>query len=321
MTRMRSHEWWTLVFAVIALALAAAIPVYDNGYYLSLSVNIAIYVVLCTAWTIFSGPTHYISLATAAFFGIGQYTVGLGIEAWPFALLVAAAGVIAGALAILVGMATLRLSGVYFVIFTLGLAELVRQVVTWLQTNFTTSVGLYVFTDFGEKHVLWMLLALAAVIYVAGWLINRSRLGFAMRIIGNDETVARHVGINTAWSKVVLFAVSGAFIGIAGAILAPRYAYIEPPSAFNPVLSFQVVIMALLGGTSRLWGPLLGVIPFTLLLDFVSANFPNHTSLLIGFAFVVIVYALPHGVLGLVAELRKLQIRGAKSAERAEATQ
>ena len=169
----------------------------------------------------------------------------------------------------------MRLSGVYFVIFTLGLAELVRQIVTWVQTNFTDAVGLYVFTDIGEKHIFWMLLALAAVIYVTGWLIDRSRLGFAMRIIGNDETVARHIGINTAWAKVVLFAVSGAFIGIAGAILAPRYAYIEPPSAFNPVLSFQVVIMALLGGTRAFWGPLLGVIPFTILLDFVSAHFPE----------------------------------------------
>jgi len=321
MTQMRSQEWWTLAVAAIGLAVAAAIPLYDDGYYLSLSVNIAIYVVLCTAWTIFSGPTHYISLATAAFFGIGQYTVGLGIESYPFAVLVATAGVIAAALAIVVGMATLRLSGVYFVIFTLGLAELVRQVVTWLQTNFTNAVGLYVFTDFGEKHVLWMLLALAAVIYATGWLINRSRLGFAMRIIGNDETVARHVGINVAWSKVVLFAVSGAFIGIAGAILAPRYAYIEPPSAFNPVLSFQVVIMALLGGTSRLWGPLLGVIPFTILFDFISAHFPNHTSLLIGFAFVAIVYALPRGVIGLVDDLRRPQAGAEKARTSAEATQ
>jgi branched-chain amino acid transport system permease protein len=321
MTRLRQQEWWTLLAGAIGLAIAAAIPLFDNGYYLSLSVNIAIYVVLCTAWTIFSGPTHYISLATAAFFGIGQYTVGLGLESWPFAVLVATAGLIAGALAILVGMATLRLSGVYFVIFTLGLAELVRQVVTWLQTNFTTRVGLYVFTDFGEKHVFWMLLALAAAIYVTGWLVNRSRLGFAMRIIGNDETVARHVGINVAWSKVVLFAVSGAFIGIAGAILAPRYAYIEPPSAFNPIISFQVVIMALLGGTSRLWGPLLGVIPFTILFDFVSAHFPNHTSLLIGLAFVAIVYALPHGVLGLFDQLRRLRGSGGTATKSAEAVQ
>ncbi|MEZ5811838.1 MAG: branched-chain amino acid ABC transporter permease [Rhizobiaceae bacterium] len=303
MSAVTGNEWRIAILGALALGAAALIPLADDGYYLSLSVNIALYVVLCTAWTLFSGPTHYISLATAAFFGIGTYTVGLGIDALPFALLVAIAAVMAGLVAGLVGIATLRLTGVYFVIFTLGLAELVRQVVTWLQTNFTTSVGLYVFTDFTETHILWMLLALAAVIYVTGWLINRSRLGFAMRIIGNDETVARHVGIDVARAKVILFMISGAFIGVTGAIMAPRFAYVEPPSAFNPLISFQVVIMALLGGTSRLWAPLLGVIPFTILFDQVSAHFPNHTSLVMGIAFMAIVYLLPRGVVGLAREL------------------
>lgn len=305
MSAVTGSEWRIAVLGALALGAAALIPLADDGYYLSLAVNIALYVVLCTAWTLFSGPTHYISLATAAFFGIGTYTVGLGIDALPFALLLAIGAVMAGLVAGLVGVATLRLTGVYFVIFTLGLAELVRQVVTWLQTNFTTSVGLYVFTDFTETHILWMLLALAAVIYVTGWLINRSRLGFAMRIIGNDETVARHVGIDVARAKVILFMISGAFIGITGTIMAPRFAYVEPPSAFNPLISFQVVIMALLGGTSRLWAPLLGVIPFTILFDQVSAHFPNHTSLVMGVAFMAIVYLLPRGVVGLAQDLSR----------------
>jgi branched-chain amino acid transport system permease protein len=297
------------VLAAAALGAAAMMPLLDDGYYLSLAVNIAMYAVLCTAWTLFSGPTHYISLATAAFFGIGAYTVGLGIGALPFVALLAIAAVAAGAVAGLVGAATLRISGVYFVIFTLGLAELVRQIVTWLQTNFTTSVGLYVFTDFTEAHIFWILLILIASVYTTGWLINRSRLGFAMRIIGDDETVARHCGVNVARSKIILFMVSGAFIGVAGAVLAPRFAYIEPPSAFNPLISFQVVIMALLGGTSRLWGPLLGVIPFTILFDQVSARFPNHTSLVIGFAFMAIVYLLPRGFLGMARSLYGLRTR------------
>jgi branched-chain amino acid transport system permease protein len=128
-----------------------------------------------------------------------------------------------------------------------------------------------------------------------------------MRIIGNDELVARHAGIDVARAKVILFVVSGAFIGVTGAILAPRFAYVEPPSAFNPVISFQVVIMALLGGTGRLWAPLLGVIPFTILFDQISSRFPNHTSLLIGVAFMAIVYFLPRGVVGLVEDLRKVR--------------
>ena len=295
------------VIGAVALAAAATLPLFDTGFYLSLALNIAMYAVLCTAWTLFSGPTHYISLASAAFFGIGTYSVALGIETLPFPLLVAIGFLASAALAGLVGIATLRLSGVYFVIFTLGLAELVRQLVTWAQTNFTRGVGLYVFTDFTEAHIYWMLLALAAVVYVTGWLVNRSRLGFALRIIGNDETVARHVGINTAMAKVALFMISGGFIGIVGALMAPRFSYVEPPSAFNPMISFQVVIMALLGGTGRLWAPLLGVIPFTILFDQISAHFPNHPSLVIGIAFMSVVYLLPRGVVGLIEDMRRMK--------------
>ncbi|QKV17601.1 branched-chain amino acid ABC transporter permease [Oricola thermophila] len=302
MIALKEKEWRVAGVAILLFGVAAMIPFADDGYYLSLAVNIVMYVVLCTAWTLFSGPTHYISLATAAFFGMGTYSVGLGIDSLPFPLLIGIGALAGGVLAGLVGMATLRLSGVYFVIFTLGLAELVRQVVTWLQVKFVGAVGLYVFTELNETHIFWMLLALAAAVFLAGWLISRSRLGFAMRIIGNDETVARHVGIDVARSKVILFTVSGAFIAAAGAILAPRFAYVEPPSAFNPVISFQVVIMALLGGTGRLWAPLLGVVPFTILFDRISASFPNHTSLLIGVAFMAVVYFLPRGVIGLVED-------------------
>ena len=309
MSGLSAREIGVAVGGAVALAVLALLPLVDQGYYLSLALNIVMYVVLCTAWTLFSGPTHYISLATAAFFGVGTYAVALGVDILPLPLLMLIAAVGGGLLAALVGIATLRLSGVYFVIFTLGLAELVRQVVTWLQTNFGSGLGLYVLTDYREMHIYWMLLALAAVVYATGFLVNRSRLGFAMRVIGNDETVARHVGIDTARSKVILFVISGAFIGVVGAILAPRFSYIQPPSAFDPMISFQVVIMSLLGGTRRLWGPLLGVIPFTILFDQITAYFPNHSSLMIGIAFMAIVYLLPHGVLGLWEDLSRFRKR------------
>ncbi len=82
---------------------------------------------------LFSGPTNYISLATAAFFGIGMYVVAGGIDLVPYPVLVSVGGVAGALFAAVVGLATLRISGVYFVIFSLGLAELVRQIMTWLQ--------------------------------------------------------------------------------------------------------------------------------------------------------------------------------------------
>jgi branched-chain amino acid transport system permease protein len=231
-----------------------------------------------------------------------MYVVAWGIDLMSYPLLIVLAALAGAALAVVVGLATLRVSGVYFVIFSLGLAELVRQIMTWLQHVLGTLSGLYVLIDRTEDEYYWQLLALTAFIFLIGWWIGRSRLGFALRIIGNDEVVAVHSGINTARAKVVLFVISSTFAAVVGALAAPRWSYVEPTVAFSPFLSFQVVIMALLGGVHRLWGPLLGVIPFTLLWELISANFPAQTTLLLGATFLLIVYFIPNGIVGLLED-------------------
>ncbi len=303
---MTAKELRILLVSAIVLGLLAFLPILpNNGYAMSLALPIAMYTVLATSWALFSGPTHYISLATGAFFGIGAYLVAAFVTVTPYPLLLLLAGGSGAVVAALVGMATLRLSGVYFVIFTLGLAEFIHQVVTWVQNNFTGSRGMYVLTEITEAIIFWELLALTALAFLVGWLIKRSRLGFALRIIGNDELVAAHSGIHSAGSKVILFMVSGAFAAVVGAVMAPRFTYIEPSIAFSAELSFQVVIMALLGGVQRLWGPLLGVIPFTLLWEAISASYPTQTVLLMGIAFLLIVYFIPNGVVGLIESVLK----------------
>lgn len=308
---MKPATWTELGIAAILVLLAATLPTFANGYWLSIGVTAMMYVALATSWALFSGPTHYISLATGAFFGVGGYLVGAGMSDYqqPFWLMTFIAPFIGAVLAALIGFATLRLSGVYFVIFTLGLAEMIRNVVSWVQNNFLGSRGLYVLTDLRDQHIYWLLLAVAAVVYLLGWMISRSRLGFSLRIIGGDETVARHVGINTATAKVVLFTTTGFFAALVGALIAPRWSYIEPNQVFSPQLSFLVVIMALLGGAGRLWGPLVGVIPFTILWEWVAIQFPNQSTLFLGLAFLLIVYVLPHGVVGRLEELRA-RVRG-----------
>ena len=301
---MSTREIRNLIVSALLIGFCCLLPVYGSPYWLTMGTTIAMYAVLSTSWALFSGPTHYISLATAAFFGVGTFVTGLGFQELPFWTLPVIAAALGAVLAALVGMVTLRLSGVYFVIFTLGLAEMVRQVVTWVQ-NQTGHRGMYVLTSLTEREIYWMLIALASIVFLAGWLIGRSKLGFALRIIGNDETVAKHSGIDTALAKVLLFMVPGAAAAATGAILAPRYIYIEPSTAFAPLLSFQVVIMALLGGTGRLWGPIAGVIPFTLLWEAITRQAPNQTLLLLGLAFLLIVYVLPGGFVGLWDRLRR----------------
>ncbi len=299
---LSAGELRKLLICIVLFALAALVPFVFGGYPLQIAISIAMYTALATSWLLFSGPTNYIALSTAAFFGIGMYTAAGGIELLPYPVLVLLAGAIGVALAAVVGLATLRVSGVYFVIFSLGLAELVRQVMTWLQHVLGTMSGIYVTIERSEQEYYWQLLLLAAVVYLVGWWIGRSRLGFALRIIGNDEVVAVHCGINTALAKVVLFIISSAFASIGGALVAPRWGYVEPVVAFNPFVSFQVVIMALLGGTHRLWGPVLGVIPFVVMWELISIEFPNQTTLLLGVCFLLIVYVIPNGVTGLIED-------------------
>ncbi|MBI5261994.1 MAG: branched-chain amino acid ABC transporter permease [Bradyrhizobium sp.] len=290
------------------LSLMAMVPYLANAYWLALGISLLQYTVLATAWGLFSGPTRYVSLATTAFFGVGAYTVAVLGEALPWPVVLAVAAMLGAALAVLVGLSTLRLSGVYFVIFTFGLAELIRQLVVWFEVNKSHVLGRYVFVPVTQALIYWQLLALAAAVFALGWLIARSRLGFALRIIGEDETVATHCGINTTIAKVTLFVISATVMTLVGAVMAPRWTYIEPSIAFNAMISFQVLIMALLGGAHRLWGPVLGAVPLTLLFELLSANFPNTFTIILGCIFLVIVYLLPRGVVGLIERRRETSV-------------
>ena len=295
-----------LIWALCAIATAglALLPRWlTDEYYLSLLISILMYCVLATAWALFSGPTRYISLATVAFFGLGAYVTAVFGESLPWAAVLGIAAGVGLVTALLVGLSTLRLSGVYFVIFSFGLAELVKQLVTWWEVNITKDLGRYVFVEITQLDIYWQLLALLALVLALRALINRSRLGLALRVIGEDETVATHVGINTTHAKVLLFTVSAVFITVTGAIMAPRWTYIDPSIAFAPAISFQTLIMALLGGAGALFGPILGAVPLVLLFEYLGANFPNHFSILLGLVFIVIVYFIPQGLSGVLAKL------------------
>lgn len=282
---------------LVALAALAAVPFFVGAYPLGLGIGILGYATLATAWALFSGPTRYISLATVAFFGIGAYTVAVLADLMPYPLVLLCAALIGLVVALLVGLATLRLAGIYFVIFTFGLAELVRQLVTYYEVNVTRTLGRYVFLPIGPEHIYWQLLGLLAVTLALAYWISRAKIGLALRVIGDDPVVASHLGIGITRTKLALFSLSAVVMTLAGAIQAPRWTYIEPSIVFNPTVSFLTVIMALLGGPNRLFGPLLGAVPLFLLFEWLSANFPNHYSIILGLLFIAIVFLLPNGVL------------------------
>jgi len=289
--------------AVAALVILLFVPRFADAYWLALSLDILKYVALATAWAFFSGPTRYVSLAASAFYGVGAYTVAVLTDssysvAYPVALLAAMAFSVV--LSALVGLATLRLSGMYFVIFTFGLASLVSAVATWWEFNVAKSAGWYPSLPLTETHIYYQLLALCAVI-IALWLVrDRTRMGLALKTLGADETVARQIGINTVALKVGTFVVSSVIMALAGAIFAPRSSYMDASNAFNPEIAFLTVIMALLGGANSAWGPMLGVVPLILIKDYLSIAFSHHFSVLLGLVLLGVVFFIPNGIIGLI---------------------
>ena len=292
--------------AIIALALLvaalAAVPWLVSDYGLGFMINLMCYLVLTVAWALFSGTTRYVSLATAAFFGLGAYTVAMLIKEMPIYATFGVALVLGTLMALLVGLVTLRISGMFFVIFGFGLSELMRELLVWWEINKTHTMGRYVFVPFDTTMIYEHLLGLAVLVFLVGWLLRRSRLGVALLVIGDDETMARQAGIDVPVAKLVIFVISSVFMTAVGAVMAPRFGYLTPNFAFNPLISFQVVIMALLGGMQRLWGPVLGVVPLVLLSEFLQVRFPFWFSVFLGLVFMIIVYFLPRGITGLVED-------------------
>jgi branched-chain amino acid transport system permease protein len=292
--------------AIVALALLvaalAAVPWLVSDYGLGFMINLMCYLVLTVAWALFSGTTRYVSLATAAFFGLGAYTVAMLIKEMPIYATFGVALVLGTLMALLVGLVTLRISGMFFVIFGFGLSELMRELLVWWEINKTHTMGRYVFVPFDTTMIYEHLLGLAVLVFLVGWLLRRSRLGVALLVIGDDETMARQAGINVPVAKLVTFVISSVFMTAVGAVMAPRFGYLTPNFAFNPLISFQVVIMALLGGMQRLWGPVLGVVPLVLLSEFLQVRFPFWFSVFLGLVFMIIVYFLPRGITGLVED-------------------
>jgi len=302
-TRIRHRRAAAAIGALaILVAVLATVPWLVSDYDLSLMINVMGYLVLTIAWALFSGTTRLVSLATSAFFGVGMYTVAMSIKLMPLYAAFALAIGVGAALALIVGVLTLRISGMFFVIFSFGLSEMIRELMVWWEINQTHTMGRYVFVPFDTTMIYEHLLGLAVIVFMVGWQLRRTRLGLALLVIGEDETVARQVGINVPFAKVAIFVVSAMFMTLTGALMAPRFGFINPNFAFNPLVSFTVVIMALLGGLQKLWGPVLGVIPLIILSEQLQTEFPFWYSVLLGLVFMVIVYFLPRGVTGLIED-------------------
>jgi len=284
---------------ILSVIVLAVVPQFVKPYSIISLVTILMYVILTLSWAIFSGPTRYISLATAAFFGVGVYVSAIWGRTLPLPALAGIGGLVSFLLAFFIGLLTLRLKGIYFILFTFGVSALVRHSLLWWETHVTGTVGRWVLGS-NFTTVYYYVLAVFALTLLAAYFIRQSRFGLALKSIGENEEAAAHIGINITMLKVITFAISAIFIGATGAIMATRWTYIDPTIAFNPLISFLPVLMAIFGGTTRLYGPILGAAIFTLLQEFLITEYPYYYMLLFGATLIVVVLFLPDGLVGLV---------------------
>jgi branched-chain amino acid transport system permease protein len=265
------------------------------------------YIILTMSWVLFSGPTGYLSLASAAFFGIGIYTSAVLGMKLPLPVVIAIGGLASACLAFLVGALTLRLKGIYFAIFTFGLVELIKHFLLWYELKFNDTRGRFLI-PVDNNTIYYVMLAILVALLLTTLLIRRSRYGLALQSIGEDEEAAAHTGINVTLLKILIFAISAVFTGAAGAMWAIRLTYIDPYIAFDLNNSFMPVLMAIFGGMGPLYGPVLGAIVFSFLREILITRFPYYYMLLIGIILLVVILYLPHGLAGLIQEWQKQRL-------------
>jgi len=284
---------------VLILIMALLLSLLGNDYYLGVGFTLFGWIALAQSWTILSGMAGYISLGHAVFAGIGGYVLVLtwGLVPLPVSILLSAAG--AGLFALIVGSPVMRVRGPYFVILTFGLAEFAKYVVI----NIESALGKFsrlLLGGPGLHDLYWVMVALALIGTIGVVVIRQLRLGTGLIAIREDEVAAETMGVPTARFKLYAFALAAILPGIVGALLILRTGYFEPLQAFDPVISFTVVTMAIIGGSDDARGPVFGAIFLVALSEMLWANFPQIYMIILGALLIGFVVLAPNGITGLL---------------------
>lgn len=285
------------VIAAALLAFLAFAPMLVGAYWLGVLLQLLSFIALTQSWVAFSGLSGYVSLAHAVFYGLGAYIMAIfwqELAIWQILLLAGAASVV---LAIVIGYPALRVRGPYFVILTLGLSEFVKYIVVAIEAATGSSGRLILGTP--EPEVLYYILLGLAVLATAITLwLSRSRWGVGLRAIREDETAAATLGVPVAIMKTGAFALSAFIPGIVGAIWVMRTTYFEPLELFSPAVSFSIVTMAVVGGSDRAPGPVLGAAFIVILSELLWARAPQLYLILLGMLLISFVLFVPRGLYG-----------------------
>jgi branched-chain amino acid transport system permease protein len=289
---------WVTTGILIALAF---VPLLQSGYYQNLGRGVLMFATLSLGWNIIGGYTGYVSFGNVVFFGLGAYTTAALWQHWQqqnIALAVVCAMAVAVLFALVLGVPILRLRGHYFGIATLGIALATQEIVSntdWLGggSGFTVR-PLEAYTTY--YYAMWIVCAASML---ATYLIARSKLGYALVAIRENEEAAAVLGVDATRYKVLAWAISGAMAAAAGAVFAGANGFIDAPTAFAIDDNVFPIVMAILGGVGTVAGPLVGALILTAINESLWSHFPQIHTLFFGAVIVIVVVFLPRGILWL----------------------
>ena len=299
---MKSFVWKLAAF-LVALAAFALVPLFvRNDYLLQVLFRIVLFAALGLAWDLVGGYAGQLSLGHVAFFGLGAYGLAIltarGVPAWISIFL---AAVIATGFAAIIGRIAFRLRGPYFALATIAFGEVLRLSAANLSIT-GGAIGLSTPALFSGQN-FWKLFYLAAVTLAAicvavNYATSKTRTGYYLLAIREDEETASTVGINTAGYKLRALLISAFLTALGGALYASAFQYIVPDSVLTIDISVQVAIIAMLGGAGTLLGPVIGAILLLGASELFKNRFQESHLLIYGVLIVVVVLFLPEGIVG-----------------------
>jgi len=303
------------VAALAGLVLLLAVPPYLSPYAVHTLVLVVYFAFLGTAWNVLGGYAGQFSFGHAAFFGIGAYTstlllvrldVSPWIGLWAGGLAAAAFGCFAGYLSFRYG-----LRGPYFALVTLAFAEMLRLVaVNWMAIGGPMGIlmplpktGDSLWRMQFQEKLPYYYVALA-LLAAALWLVRRlerSRLGYLLAAIRENEDAAEAAGVNTLGAKLVAMAISAFLTAVGGTFYAQYFSFIDPGLVLGPAVSVEILLRPIVGGPGTLLGPLLGSLVLTPLSEVTRALIrgrPGIDVMVYGALLVVVITFLPGGLAG-----------------------
>ena len=274
--------------------------------------TIAMFVALAAAWNLIGGLTGYAAFGNVAFFGLGAYTVGFLTDKQhlSFALALPLAPLVSAAFAGLIGVPLLRLRGHYFAIATLGTGVAVGEVIKNLDV-FGGATGLFPpILRHADALFFYLMAANAGLAVVVTWLVMRSRFGYGLIAIRENEEAASVLGVNTTAYKVGAFALAAALTGLAGGIFAQWSSFIDQESVFPIQYNVQMILMAIIGGAGTLFGPVAGAIVLEWLILSLAGGGASavYAQMGLGVLLAVTVIFVPRGVVDFFGGSSKLSL-------------